>query len=90
MLENVKKYFLLGNLGQIINFATTIILVIILKFISKKYQIIINLTQLILFLCVVIPASIIFGMTGIIYAILVVNFIKLILAFLVGYTHLEE
>lgn len=88
--NNVKNYIIIGNLGQIINFITCMILVILLKFIPKKYQIYINVIQLLLYFCIVIPSSLYFGINGIIWAILVVNLIKLILTFIIGFFKLKS
>lgn len=82
--EEASKFFIIGNLGQILNFIAITITVIFLKFVDKKYQIYVNLIHLIVFLGLIIPLSIKFGISGMIYGLLVANLIKFLLASLVG------
>ena len=84
VFDEAKKYFIIGNLGQILNFIAITIMVILLKFVDKKYQIYINFIHLIFFVIIVIPLAIKYGINGMIYGLLIANLIKFILASFIG------
>ena len=89
VFDEAKKYFIIGNLGQILNFIAITIMVIILKFVDKKYQIYVNLIHLLFFALIVIPLAIYYGIIGVIYGLLIANAIKFILASLIGLIKIE-
>ena len=74
---DAKPFFLVANGGQIVYFIANLLLVIILRFASEKYQFYINVTYSILFFAVCIPALLHGGLATFCTCVLVLNTARL-------------
>ena len=82
--EEAKKYFFMANAGQVFYFISSTFMLILLRFTGETYQLAINLVYLIVFLLIAIPATIVFKLDGIVYAIMIANTLKFLGILAVG------
>ena len=82
--DDASKYFLTANAGQIFYFISSTYTLILLRFTCEAYQFAINCIYTIVFLAIAIPATIFFGLDGLVYAILIANTLKFMGVFAVG------
>ena len=82
--DDASTYFLTANAGQIFYFISSTYILILLRFTCETYQFAVNCIYLIVFLAMVIPATIFYGLDGLVYAILIANVLKFIGVFAVG------
>lgn len=80
----VKPYLWFANLGQVFYFIANTLTVILLRFTDEKYQLIINVLFLIVFVVIAIPMTIGFGLWGMAIALVAVNLIKILIIMAVG------
>ena len=83
-LDEIKKYFLVANCGQIFYFIGNSLMVILLRFAEEKYQTLINTLYAVIFVVAVPILTKFFGIYGFAYSLLGVNFIKFCLVIAVG------
>lgn len=84
-LGNVKPFLLLGSLAQVIFFTTSFVTVILIRFASKAYQVIINGVFGVCFFGIGIPATILGRLWGFAVAMVVVNGIRWLTAIVLGW-----
>lgn len=82
--EAARPYFAVANAGQIFYFISGSLMVVVLNFTDEKYQLWINIAYLILFVLIVIPATLIRGLDGIAYGLLAVNVARFLIVTFVG------
>lgn len=70
-LEAVRPYLLAGSLAQVIYFTTGILMVVLIRFAKKTYQVYINLVFGVCFFGIGIPATLFFGMWGFAVAMII-------------------
>ena len=80
VFEAAKPYFLAGNAGQVFYFISGTLMVVVLRFTKEKYQLYMNVIYGVIFICAVVPAVAYWGLLGIVYALLVVNVLRFIIA----------
>ena len=80
-------YFLAANAGQVLYFISGTMMVVVLRFVHERYQLIINMIYAALFAAIVIPLVWKFGIWGITWGLLIVNVLRFILVAAVGYAH---
>ena len=73
-----------ANLGQVFYFIANTLTVILLRFTEEKYQLVINILFLIVFVVIAIPMTIALGLWGMAIALVVVNLIKILIIMAVG------
>ena len=73
-----------SNLGQVFYFIANTLTVILLRFTDEKYQLVINILFLIVFVVIAIPMTIALGLWGMAIALVVVNLIKILIIMAVG------
>jgi Na+-driven multidrug efflux pump len=73
-----------ANLGQVFYFIANTLTVILLRFTDEKYQLVINILFLIVFVVIAIPMTIALGLWGMAIALVVVNLIKILIIMAVG------
>lgn len=83
--ELAKEYFFIANLGQILYFISNTLTVVLLRFSEEKYQLYINVVYMIVFACVAIPMTYIWGIWGMALALIVVNVVKILTIMIVGW-----
>ena len=84
IFELVKPYLWCANLGQVFYFIANTLTVILLRFTEEKYQLVINILFLIVFVVIAIPMTIALGLWGMAIALVVVNLIKILIIMAVG------
>lgn len=82
--ETAKPLFLLANAGQVIFFICNTLMVIVLRYTDEKYQIIVSVIYAVLFFALAVPLTVLKGMYGMGYAILIANIAKFLLFGIVG------
>lgn len=90
VFEAANPLFLLANTGQIFYFISSTYMLILLRITDESYQLFINLVYLLIFLAVTIPATILYNLTGMAYAILAANAIKFLLIFIIGMLNIKR
>ena len=73
-----------ANLGQVFYFIANTLTVILLRFTDEKYQLVINILFLIVFVVIAIPMTFAFGLWGMAIALVAVNLIKILIIMAVG------
>ncbi len=84
IFDQVKPYLWFANLGQVFYFIANTLTVILLRFTDEKYQLIINILFLIVFVVIAIPMTLGFGLWGMAIALVAVNLIKILIIMAVG------
>jgi O-antigen/teichoic acid export membrane protein len=84
VFEQARPYFFLANLGQILFFLSGSLMVVVLSFTKEKLQLVINIVYVISFAAVVIPGTVMFGLTGLAVGLVIVNCIRLLVTVLFG------
>ncbi|MBQ9097929.1 MAG: hypothetical protein IJY50_00670 [Clostridia bacterium] len=83
-LEIVTPYLLLGSLAQVIFFITGIVMVLLIRFAKKSYQIYINGLFGVCFFGIGIPATVFGGLWGFAVAMVAANLIRWLAAIYLG------
>lgn len=82
--EMTKEFFAISSVSQVIFFATSVLMVVLLRFAKQSYQLYINLVYATAFLILGIPLTQKGGIWGFSYAILFANMIRMIVSVLFG------
>ncbi len=82
--EQAKGLIVVGTLGQVVFFASSLLLAIILRFYHAKHQFTIQAVYGILYVLLAIPATWFFGLYGFAYATLAANVLRLGMVVMVG------
>lgn len=82
--EITKEFFVISSVSQVIFFATSVLMVVLLRFAKQSYQLYINLIYAAAFLVLGIPLTISDGIWGFAYAILFANLSRLIVSVAFG------
>ena len=85
-----KPFFLLANAGQVLYFISGSLMVVVLRFIAEKYQLIINIIYACIFALVVVPFVYFFGLWGITYGLIIVNTIRFMLIAFFGFNDIRR
>lgn len=88
--ETVKDLFLLANAGQVFFFLSNTMMVVVLRFASERYQLIMGVAYAALFFVIVLPAIAFGGLWGAGWGLLAVNVIKFFLISGLGYRALRK
>ena len=86
VIGEARRYFLAANGGQIIFFISNLLLVVILRFVSERYQLLVNGIYITLYFAVCIPVLLQKGLSTFIAAVLFVNLVRLAAVVLIGLT----
>jgi len=88
----VQAYGLIGvgTLGQVVFFASSLLLAIILRFCKVRYQFVIQAIYGAVYVAAAIPATLYAGVYGFAYATLGANLLRLVLIMIIGYTDLKK
>ena len=90
IFEEAVKYFFVANLGQILYFISGSLMVMIMSFSKEKMQLVINLLYGISFVIIVIPMTIVSGITGMAVGLAVVSFLRFLFTAITGIWKLEK
>lgn len=82
--EMAKDFFLISSVSQVIFFATTVLTMVLLRFAKQQYQLYINLVYAVAFLILGVPLTMNDGIWGFSWAILIANFVRLVVAVFFG------
>lgn len=88
--EAAKPYFFLANAGQILYFVSGSMMVVALRFIHERWQLIINLIYAALYAVIVVPLLIFFGLWGITYGLIIVNALRFLMVVILGYASIGK
>lgn len=86
VVGEARRYFLAANGGQIVFFISNLLLVVILRFVSERYQLLVNGLYIVLYLAVCIPVLLKRGLGTFIAAVLVVNLVRFAAVAVIGLT----
>ena len=84
VVGDARPLFLVANGGQILYFIANLLLVILLRFASEKYQFIINVTYSVLFFAVCIPVLLHGGLASFCMCVLILNAVRLAVVLALG------
>lgn len=82
--EMAKEFFWISSASQVVFFATSVLMVVLLRFSKQSYQLYINLIYAAAFLVLGIPLTQSQGIWGFSYAILFANLIRMVVSILFG------
>lgn len=88
--EAAKQYFFLANAGQILYFVSGSMMVVVLRFIHERWQLIINVAYAVLYAVVVVPMVIMWGLWGITYGLIIVNALRFLMVVILGYVSIGK
>ena len=86
-LAAVTPYLLLGSLAQVLYFTTSMIMVVLIRFANKAYQIYINAVFFAAFVGLGIPATLAFSLQGFAIAMVIAAALRYLMAVALGYCH---
>ena len=86
----VKDLFLVANAGQVFFFLSNTMMVVVLRFASERYQLIMGVAYTALFFLIVLPAIAFGGLWGAAWGLLAVNGIKFLLISGLGFYALSS
>lgn len=81
LFKSVYPLLMSANAGQIFFFLSNTLMVLVIYMKGEKSSIYVSLFHLIIFMLVVIPSVLLWGLHGMTYSILIVNFLKFIFIF---------
>lgn len=81
----VKDLFLLANAGQVLFFLSNTMMVVVLRFASERYQLVMGVVYTVLFFVIVLPCIWFFGIWGAAWGLFAINLIKFVLISGLGY-----
>lgn len=84
-LDAAKSFLLIGSLAQVIYFTTSFVTVILIRFASKAYQVVINGIFGACFFGIGIPATVFGGLWGFAIAMVAANGIRWLVAVMLGW-----
>ena len=87
---NASPYFIFANAGQIVYFTAGTMMVIVLRFVHEKYQLIINTGYAVLFVAALVPLTMYGGIWGITWGLLGVNAVRFIAVVILGFAHTDR
>lgn len=84
VVESAAPYFVLANAGQIAYFVSNLLLVIALRFMSERFQFVVNFAYTILFLAMCIPCLVQGNFMAFMQCVLAANVIRLLVIIVAG------
>ena len=88
--EIAKPLFLLANAGQVIFFVCNTMMVVVLRYVGEKVQMITSAAYIAVFLSVTVPLILNFGIWGMAWGIFGVNLLKFVLYVVLGLVGLRR
>ena len=85
-----SQYFIFANAGQIFYFVAGTMMIIVLRFVHERYQLIVNSIYAAVFIAALVPLVINFGIAGITWGLLGVNVLRFIAVVIIGFAHTEN
>ena len=82
--DAAREYFFIANVGQILYFISSALTVVLLRFTEEKYKLYVNIAYLVVFLTIAVPMTLALGVSGMAWALIIVNFIRIMSVALVG------
>ncbi|MBQ9305302.1 lipopolysaccharide biosynthesis protein [Butyrivibrio sp.] len=90
IFQEATRYFFLANLGQILYFISGSLMVVIMSFSKEKMQLVINSVYGAGFCLIVIPMTMTLGINGIAYGLVIISFLRYLLAAIIGIRKLSK
>ena len=88
--RQVTELFLVANAGQVLFFLSNIMMTVVLRFASTRYQVVMGIGYLVVFFAAVLPAMYFFGLWGAAWGLLGVNLFKFLLITGLGFYALQR
>ena len=85
-----SQYFIFANAGQIFYFVAGTMMVIVLRFVHERYQLIINSVYAVVFVAALVPLVANFGIAGMTWGLLGVNALRFIAVVITGFVHTDK
>lgn len=89
VMEAASKLFWIANTGQVFFFISNTMMVVVLRFATEKYQIYIGTAYTILFVVIIIPFMLLWGLWGMAMGLLVINILKFLIVTGLGFYALK-
>ncbi len=83
-------YFIVANAGQVLFFASTVLITFVLKISGENSQLVMNLIYLVVFAAIVIPCISLWGLWGIAWGIAGANLLRVIFIIVYGLVKLKK
>jgi len=88
--DMTHRFLWLGSLAQVFYFTTSMIMVVLIRFAQKTYQIYINAVFGVAFLGLGIPATLLFGLWGFAVAMVIAALLRWCMALYFGFYHVRK
>ena len=88
--ENVRALFPVANIGQVFFFLSNTVMIVVLRFASEKYQLLLGAIYVVLFFAAVLPLIWFYGLWGAAWGLLFVNVLKFALISAFGFIALSK
>lgn len=85
-----KSLIIIGTAGQVLFFASALLMAVILRFCRTKYQFTIQLIYGIIYIALAIPSTISYGVWGFAYATLLSSIVRCIASIITGYREIKK
>lgn len=85
VIDDARRHLLAANGGQIVFFISNLLLVVILRFASEKYQLLVNGLYITTYFIVCVPILLRRGLGGFITAVLALNILRLTAVVIIGF-----
>jgi O-antigen/teichoic acid export membrane protein len=89
-LAAVTPYLLVGSLSQVLYFTTSMIMVVLIRFAKKTYQIYINAVFGVAFVGLGVPATLLFSLQGFAVAMVIAGALRYLTALALGFWHVRK
>ena len=89
-MEAARKLFWIANAGQVFFFLSNTMMVVVLRFATEKYQIYIGTIYTILFVVIIIPFMLFWGLWGMAAGLLIINILKFTIITGLGFYALKK
>lgn len=88
--EAASPYFIVANAGQVLFFASTVLMPFVLKISGENSQLVMNLIYIGVFAAVVIPCIAVWGLWGLAWSVAGVNLLRVVLVSIYGLKKLRD
>lgn len=89
VMEAASELFWVANAGQVFFFISNTMMVVVLRFATEKYQIYMGTAYTILFVVIIIPFMLLWGLWGMAVGLLIINILKFLIITGLGFYALK-
>ena len=90
VVEAASRLFWIANAGQVFFFLSNTMMVVVLRFATEKYQIYIGTIYTVLFVAIIVPFMLVWGLWGMAIGLLLINILKFAIITGLGFYALKK